>query len=92
MNRVKELPEIKEEIEKFRPLMQNLTVITGKNFSTPFDFLLLYNVLMAESSVGLLLDKWATDIFPHGLLLDGTVLDYKMKNSNDDLKRLRGGK
>ncbi|KAH0568807.1 hypothetical protein KQX54_021501 [Cotesia glomerata] len=91
LNRVIELPEMKEEIEKFRSLMQNLTVITGKNLSTPFDFLLLYNVLMAESSMRLPLDKWATDIFPHGLLLNGTVLDYEMKNSNDDLKRLRGG-
>ncbi|XP_057337524.1 lysosomal acid phosphatase-like [Microplitis mediator] len=91
LEKVKELPEIKNKIDIFLPLMRNLTLLTGKNISSPFDLLLLYNVLMAESSMGLPLDKWATEIFPHGLLLDGTVLDYEIKNSNENLKRLRGG-
>ncbi|XP_008555397.2 uncharacterized protein LOC103576824 [Microplitis demolitor] len=91
LEKVKELPEVKNKIDEFLPLMRNLALLTGKNISSPFDLLLLYNVLMAESSMGLPLDKWAMEIFPHGLLLDGTVLDYEIKNSNENLKRLRGG-
>ncbi|XP_074104231.1 venom acid phosphatase Acph-1-like [Cotesia typhae] len=84
-------PELKKEVAKFRPLMQNLTLETGKEISTTNDLFLLYNGFMALAAMNRSLPKWSEEIFPHGLLVDGANLEYKSLFYNDNLKRLRSG-
>ncbi|XP_057337523.1 uncharacterized protein LOC130675706 [Microplitis mediator] len=89
--RVIKLPEFKRELEKFRPLMKNLTAVTGKEISTSNDLFLLYNGLTALKSMNRQLPKWSEEIFPYGALLDGANLEFKSLFYNDNLKRLRSG-
>ncbi|XP_015117680.1 venom acid phosphatase Acph-1 [Diachasma alloeum] len=89
--RVKKLPEVQERLNEFSGLLKNLSDWTGKNMSIPNDMFNLYHALMSESSMGLALPQWANHIFPEGLLLNGTILEYDIVSYNEKLKRLNGG-
>ncbi|XP_063978499.1 venom acid phosphatase Acph-1-like [Diachasmimorpha longicaudata] len=89
--RVKNLPEVRKKLSVFHDFLKNLTLWTGKSMKTANDMFNLYHALMAESSMGLALPPWATDIFPKGLLLNGTLLEYDIVSYNENLRRLNGG-
>lgn len=92
LKRIKELPEVKKEVNKMRPFMQKLSLLSGKIINTTTDFYDMYHNLMAEYIMGLELPKWTQGIFPRGLLWDGIILDYKITHYNEKLRRLNGGK
>lgn len=71
--------------------MTNLTQLTGKNISTPFDMYNLYHILVAESYMNLTLPEWTKDIFPYGKLLDGIELEYEIFSYTKNMRRLNGG-
>ncbi|XP_017758689.1 PREDICTED: venom acid phosphatase Acph-1-like [Eufriesea mexicana] len=89
--RVLQSPEGKHELAKYNKLMEELTVWTGKNISTPWDLYNLYHTLMAEYSLGYNLPNWTKNIFPYGELWNATVFSYDIANSTPLLKRLYGG-
>ncbi|XP_043271981.1 venom acid phosphatase Acph-1-like [Venturia canescens] len=91
LNRVVKLPEVMERVKKFRPLMKNLTILTGKKIENTNQMYYLYHDLMAEKSMGLKLPKWTEPLFPFGPLWNATILEYDITNYNDLLKRLNGG-
>ncbi|XP_008555403.1 venom acid phosphatase Acph-1 [Microplitis demolitor] len=91
LKRIKELPEVKKEVNKMRPFMQKLSLLSGKIINTTTDFYDMYHNLMAEYIMGLELPKWTQGIFPRGLLWDGIILDYKITHYNEKLRRLNGG-
>ncbi|XP_057338078.1 venom acid phosphatase Acph-1-like isoform X2 [Microplitis mediator] len=86
--KVTKSPEVQKEIDRFRPLMENLTVVTGKEISTAADLFLLSNGLVALAGTDRPIPKWSEGIFPEGLLLDASNLQYKLIFYNDNLKRL----
>ncbi|KAK0182660.1 hypothetical protein PV327_000774 [Microctonus hyperodae] len=89
--RVQNSEEIINQVEKYRPLMMNLTYWTGKSINSSTEMLLLYHTLMSEFSMGLELPKWTENIFPSGPLLDATILRLKILNYNMKLRRLFSG-
>lgn len=72
--------------------MKNLTNLTGKNISTPWDMYNLYLLFVAESAMNLTLPEWSKDIFPNGQLLDGILLEYEIFSYTKHMRRLNGGK
>ncbi|KAG8036884.1 hypothetical protein G9C98_004206 [Cotesia typhae] len=91
LNRVKELPEVKKQVDKMRPFMQKLTLLSGKIINTTTDFYDMYHNLMAEYVMELKLPSWTEGIFPKVALWDGITLDYKITHYNEKLRRLNGG-
>ncbi|XP_057338074.1 venom acid phosphatase Acph-1-like isoform X2 [Microplitis mediator] len=89
--KVAKSPEVQKEIDRFRPLMKNLTVATGKEISTTRDLFLLSNGLIALTATDRPVPKWSEGIFPEGLLRDASNLEYKLLFYNDNLKRLSSG-
>lgn len=92
LERVQNSVDVQAQLDKFRPLMRNLTHWTGKKIESSRDMYYLYHSLMAEYSMGLVLDEWTSNIFPHGQLHDGIILDYNIASYNTKLRRLFGGK
>lgn len=91
-NRVLNLPKTLEKMSQFTELMDKLTKLTGKKIEKPSDMYYLYHTFIAQSSMNLLLPKWAYDYFPDGLLFNGTVAAYNIANSTPLLRRLFAGK
>ncbi|KAK0162782.1 hypothetical protein PV327_006528 [Microctonus hyperodae] len=91
LERVRNSKDVQTQLDKFRPLMKNLTYWTGKKIESSRDMYNLYNTLMAEYSMGFVLDEWTSNIFPHGQLRDGIILDYNIASYNTKLRRLFGG-
>ncbi|KAK0159310.1 hypothetical protein PV328_010200 [Microctonus aethiopoides] len=91
LERIQNSDDVQAQLDKFRPLMRNLTHWTGKKIESSRDMYYLYHTLMAEYSMGLVLDEWTSNIFPHGQLHDGIILDYNIANYNTKLRRLFGG-
>lgn len=79
-------------MEKFLPLIQNISAATGKEITTFYELFLLSNGLTALAGLERPLPKWSEGIFPDGLLLDAVNFEYKIIFYNDKLKKLRSGK
>ncbi|XP_071563080.1 uncharacterized protein [Temnothorax nylanderi] len=76
---------------QFQDSMDSLTKLTGKKIETLKELYLLYSTFAAESSLGLLLPKWAYDYFPYGALLDGAVAFLYSTNFTPLSRRLNAG-
>lgn len=90
LEEVFQLPEVKEKIDKNRPLMGKLSQRTGLDIKTPDDIQSLYSTLRAEEEFGLKLPEWIKEYYPHQLL-ELTELSYIYNIYNDELKRVKGG-
>ncbi|KAF7991963.1 hypothetical protein HCN44_010764 [Aphidius gifuensis] len=90
-SKVQELPEIKLKVSKFDDFMKNLTKWTGHKINSAADMYHLYHTLSLENALNLTLPDWTKGVFPDGLLLNGTVLEYEIASYGTTLKRLNGG-
>lgn len=86
------VPEVKLKIENFQSFLKNLTELTGKNITTPFDTYFLYHLFIAESAMNLPLPSWSKDIFPYGKLFEAIQLNYEIYGWTKDMRKLNGGK
>uniref|UniRef100_A0A0C9PLG4 acid phosphatase n=1 Tax=Fopius arisanus TaxID=64838 RepID=A0A0C9PLG4_9HYME len=91
LRRVKNLPDVRNKLSEFSVLMRDLSDWTGKQFRSSNDMFNLYHALTAENSLNLDLPRWSADIFPNGLLLNGTILEYDVTSYGQKMKRLNGG-
>lgn len=91
LDKVLLMPDVIKEVEKFQPLMQNLTEWTGRQVNSSYVMARIYHTLQAEAAMDLELPEWAKAIFPNGELYDAIILDYKITNYNQDLQKLFGG-
>lgn len=71
--------------------MKNLTDLTGKNFSIPYDMYKLYLLFVAESAMNLTLPNWSKQIFPYGKLFNGILLELEIFSYTKNMQRLNGG-
>lgn len=92
LEKVRNLPEVLAKVDKFRPLMEELTPQTGKLINSTTNLYDLYHSLMADYMGGKKIHDWALKIMPDGLLFDATILEYDIVSYNTKLKRLFGGK
>ncbi|XP_015121187.1 venom acid phosphatase Acph-1, partial [Diachasma alloeum] len=88
---VKRLPGVRKEIEKFSDFGKNLSEWTGASITDIEHFNFIYHSLASLHSMELDLPTWTSGIFPHGALLNATVLDYRLLNYNRKLRCLSGG-
>ncbi|KYN18558.1 Venom acid phosphatase Acph-1, partial [Trachymyrmex cornetzi] len=82
--------EVRKKIEQFDNLMKITSNYTGTNITNLLGLVRLYNILNAESSMGLILPKWTRRIYPNGTLLNATRLFFDLL-SYDQLNNLNGG-
>ena len=52
----------------------------------------IYTTLETEKFMNLTLPSWTQGVYPNGDLLNGTVIEYKIMNYNEKMKRRNGGK
>ncbi|KAJ8664795.1 hypothetical protein QAD02_006457 [Eretmocerus hayati] len=90
--KVHHLPEVSSKIEQFRDFMNQLSELTGKNISKPINMYRIYHLLISEAAMNLTLPSWAKEMFPNGILYNGTILAYEIMNYNEQLKKLNGGR
>lgn len=81
---------VKSEIDSYRPMMDELTHLTGMNISTPDDVQSLYSTLRTEEEYGLALPDWVHSYYPERLF-KVTTKSYVYNVQTDELKRLKGG-
>uniref|UniRef100_A0A336L3V8 CSON004417 protein n=1 Tax=Culicoides sonorensis TaxID=179676 RepID=A0A336L3V8_CULSO len=90
LERVLNSGDIKQIMERNKPLFDELTNITGLHIKTPDDVQSLYSTLKAEEEFGLDLPQWTKLYFPYRLQ-ELTDLSYTLNVHNDELKKLKGG-
>lgn len=81
---------VKSEIDSYRPMMEELTRLTGMNITTPDDVQSLYSTLRTEEEYGLTLPDWVHSYYPDRLF-QVTTKSYVYNVFTDELKRLKGG-
>lgn len=81
---------VKDEIDPYRAMMEELTRITGEKIATPDDVQSLYNTLRTEEEYGLKLPEWTRDFYPSPLYYI-TNRSYLYNVWTPELKRLKGG-
>lgn len=81
---------IKSEIDEYREMMKELTILTGLNITTPEDVNSLYSTLRTEEEYGLKLPEWTYQYYPDRLY-KVTTRSYMYSVWTDELKRLKGG-
>lgn len=84
-------PEVEKIVEKFHPILNELTIKTGRPITDVQSMLNLYHGLTAEKSMQLKLPKWTKKFFPDGPLLEAANLVPQICSWNNLLKRLSGG-
>ena len=71
--------------------MADLSEWTGKSIRSSLDMYLIYMALESENHLNLTLPDWTKGVYPSGDLFNGTVLEYKTMNYNEDMRRINGG-
>uniref|UniRef100_A0A0C9R3E7 acid phosphatase n=1 Tax=Fopius arisanus TaxID=64838 RepID=A0A0C9R3E7_9HYME len=89
--RTMELPEVHEKIAEYDELKNNLTKWTGKTIAGTRDIAGIYGCLRALNSIGFELPEWTKGIFPDGILLNATLLHFRLCSYTKRLKTLNGG-
>ncbi|XP_033225871.1 venom acid phosphatase Acph-1-like [Belonocnema kinseyi] len=87
-----EKPDVKEELAKLEDFMENLSKWTGKNITSSIDMYLLYTTLDTEKFMNLTLPSWTNGIYPDGDLLNGTLLEFKIMNYDEKMRKRNGGR
>ncbi|XP_051158223.1 venom acid phosphatase Acph-1-like [Leptopilina boulardi] len=83
--------EILKRIEKFQPLMDRLTKLTGKEIKSMRDVLILYSTLDCENSMNLTIPEWGKEYLNNGQLSAVGNFQVELRNYNKMLKKLNGG-
>ena len=86
------MPDVIQKLTELEYFMRNLSQWTGKKINSAFDIYNIYMTLESESSMNLPLPTWTKNIYPTGDLLTGTLLEYKIMNYNQEMRRINGGK
>lgn len=81
---------VKSEIDQYRSMMEELTVLTGMNISVPDDVQSLYSTLRTEEEYGLKLPEWTAAYYPDRMF-NVMTRSYMYNVWNDELKKLKGG-
>lgn len=89
---LKEQAEVKEIYEKYKPLTNNLTKLTGKNFTSPLYIFPFYNLLTSQKLMNFTIPKWAEEIMTRNDFQEAVSLFEKLRNFNDTFKKMNGGK
>lgn len=84
--------EILKRIEKFQPLMDRLTKLTGKEIKSMRDVLILHSTLDCENSMNLTIPEWGKEYLNNGQLSAVGNFQVELRNYNKMLKKLNGGK
>ncbi|XP_033225869.1 uncharacterized protein LOC117178550 [Belonocnema kinseyi] len=77
----------KGELQKLEGFMKKLSKWTGKKIDAALDMYLFYTTLEAQKFMNLTLPSWAQGIYPDGDLLTGSVLEFKIMNFDDEMKK-----
>lgn len=85
-------PEVRAKVARFNDLMKTMSFYAGSNITDMFSLFYLYHTFSTQSSLGLTLPNWSKSVFPHGELLDATILQYHLFSYNNELIRLSGGR
>lgn len=83
--------EVLTKIEKFKPLMERLSNLTGKEIKSMRDVLILYSTLDCENSMHLPIPEWAKEYLKNGELAKVGNFQVELRNYNKLLKKLNGG-
>ncbi|XP_033225863.1 uncharacterized protein LOC117178544 [Belonocnema kinseyi] len=89
--KVKGKSDVKEEMARLEPFKKNLSKWTGKKINSARDMFFIYTTLDVEKHMNLTLPSWTKDIYPDGDLLNATLLQYKIMNYNEKMRRRNGG-
>ncbi|XP_051168231.1 venom acid phosphatase Acph-1-like isoform X2 [Leptopilina boulardi] len=81
---------IKDTLE-LKDIMKNLTDLTGKNITTAMNIHYIYTTLEIEKAFNLTLPSWTNGLFPDGQIVNGSALQFKFLNYNENLKKQTGG-
>lgn len=84
------LPHVKQYLSSNKPLLDELSQITGLDIKTPDDVQSLYSTLKAEEGYGLQLPEWSKKYYPEKLQ-NLTDESYILNVYTDELKLLKGG-
>ncbi|XP_043479039.1 uncharacterized protein LOC122509231 [Leptopilina heterotoma] len=91
-NEILQLAEVKQIFEKYKPLLKNLTELTGKNFPSPIYSFSFSNVLISQKSMNFSIPKWADEIMSNKDFQEAVELFEKLRNYNDTMKKMNGGR
>ncbi|XP_014203719.1 venom acid phosphatase Acph-1-like isoform X2 [Copidosoma floridanum] len=89
--RAKSTPEFQKLLDPYRDMLSDLAAWTGERMDSSFDMFKLYHRLAAMRSMMQPLPAWSKDIFPDGLLLNGTYLEYEILKYTDYMRKINGG-
>lgn len=92
MEKNEALPEYQKLLDPYRSMLNNLSIVIGKEMKTSNDMFLLYHNLASMQSMNKSLPSWADNIFPDGALLSGTYLAYDVLKYSDWMRKINGGK
>lgn len=90
LDEVFENKEVREEVDQFKWLYDELTEITGLNVTTPDDVQSIYNTLRTEQEYGLQLPAWTSKYYPSPMF-EVTTRSYIYNVYTEELKRLKAG-
>ncbi|XP_026738505.1 venom acid phosphatase Acph-1-like [Trichoplusia ni] len=84
-----ELPNVKKQIDPYRPLFEFLSNKTGTNVTKPEEVFFIDNLFQTLSNVGVDPPKWAQEVMPQ--IREVTRLEYATQFHNADLVRIATG-
>lgn len=71
--------------------MKNMTILTGRNMTDLEDLYSLYANFVSLQRMGFSLPSWAKNIFPKGKLYEAMIMNLRVQNYNDVIKKIHGG-
>lgn len=89
--RILQSPKLSPILSSYQNLMKNLTILTGRNMTDLEDLYSLYANFVALERMGFSLPNWTANIYPKGKLYDAMILNLKIQNYNNLIKRIHGG-
>ncbi|XP_043473952.1 uncharacterized protein LOC122506046 [Leptopilina heterotoma] len=89
---IEKLEEVKEMFGEFKSLTRKLTELTGKDITTPTDVFSFYNLLICQKSMKLPIPNWAEELLANNEFLEAVEVLEKLRNYNDTMKKMNGGR
>lgn len=68
-----------------------MTILTGINITDLEHLYSLYANFVALQRMNFVLPNWTHNIFPEGQLYDAMIMNLKVQNYNDLIKKIHGG-